>query len=205
MDVSPASDNPFCTRWVRPGAIPFLFPPGENAEKLVDRLRQAGWWGEITGPHGSGKSALLAALTAAIERAGRRTVLVVLHDTERRLPVDLRNDPRLRPPVLMMVDGYEQLSRWQRLVLKRFCRRQGTGLLVTAHDSVGLPPLYRTVAMLDVAAQIVAQLMGDRKPPFTPEEVSQCLSRRGGNLREMLFDLYDLFEQRRPSSGQNMT
>jgi energy-coupling factor transporter ATP-binding protein EcfA2 len=205
MDVSPASDNPFCTRWVRPGAIPFLFPPGENAEKLVDRLRQAGWWGEITGPHGSGKSALLAALTAAIERAGRRTVLVVLHDAERRLPVDLRNDPRLRPPVLLMVDGYEQLSRWQRLVLKRFCRRQGTGLVVTAHDSVGLPPLYRTVATLDVAAQIVARLMGDRKPPFTPEEVSERLSRRGGNLREMLFDLYDLFEQRRPSAGQNMT
>jgi energy-coupling factor transporter ATP-binding protein EcfA2 len=205
MDVSLTSDNPFCTRWVRPGAIPFLFPPGENAEKLADRLRQAGWWGEITGPHGSGKSALLAALTAAIERAGQRTVLVVLHDAERRLPVDLRNDPRLRPPVLLMVDGYEQLSRWQRLALKRFCRRQGTGLLVTAHDSVGLPPLYRTVATLDVAAQIVAQLMGDRRPPFTPEEVSQRLSRRNGNLREMLFDLYDLFEQRRPSAGQNMT
>ncbi len=69
--ISPldASDNPFCTRWVRPGAIPFLFPPGENAEELADRLRQAGWWGEITGPHGSGKSALLAALTAAIEHA----------------------------------------------------------------------------------------------------------------------------------------
>ena len=205
MNVSLTSDNPFCTRWVRPGAIPFLFPSGENAEKLVDRLRQAGWWGEITGPHGSGKSALLAALTPAIERAGQRTVLVVLHDAERRLPVDLRNDPRLRPPVLLMVDGYEQLRRWRRLALKRFCRRRGIGLLVTAHDSVGLPPLYRTVVTLDVAAQIVAQLLGDREPPFAPEEVSERLSRRGGNLRETLFDLYDLFEQRRPSAGQNMT
>ena len=80
MDAFSASENPFCTRRISPGAIPYIFPPGENAETLVDRLRQAGWWGEITGPHGSGKSTLLAALTAAIERTGQRTILVALHD-----------------------------------------------------------------------------------------------------------------------------
>ena len=192
------SDNPFCTRRISPGAIPFIFPPGENAETLVDRLRQAGWWGEITGPHGSGKSTLLAALTAAIERAGRRTVLVALHDGERRLPLRLQSDLRLRPPVVLVVDGYEQLGRWSRLMLKRFCRRQGMGLLVTAHESVGLPHLYRTAVTPDLAGQIVGTLLGGREPPFTPEEVSHCLSRHGGDLREVLFELYDLFEKRRP-------
>lgn len=205
MDGFSASENPFCTRRIRPGAIPFIFPPGQNAETLVDRLRQAGWWGEIVGPHGSGKSTLLAALTAAIERAGRQTVLVALHDGQRRLPLELRSDPRLQTPVVLVVDGYEQLSLWSRLVLKRFCRRHGAGLLVTAHQSVGLPMLCQTVASLSLARQIVAALMGGREPPFTPEEVSQCLSRRGGDLRETLFDLYDLYERRRPSSGQNMT
>jgi hypothetical protein len=29
---------------VRPGAIRFIFPPGQSAETLVDRLRQSGWW-----------------------------------------------------------------------------------------------------------------------------------------------------------------
>jgi hypothetical protein len=200
-----ASDNPFSTRRTRPGAIPFLFPPGQNAETLIDRLREAGWWGEIVGRHGSGKSTLLAALTTAIERAGQRTVLLTLHDGQRRLPLDLKRDGRLRPPLVLIVDGYEQLSRWRRLLLKRFCRRQGIGLLVTAHESMGLPPLCQTAVTLDLAEQIVRQLLGDQPSPFIPVEVSQSLSRRGGNLRETLFDLYDLYEQRPPSAGQNMT
>jgi len=199
------SDNPFSTSRVRPGAIPFVFSPGETAETLVGRLQQAGWWGEIIGRHGSGKSTLLAALTAAIERAGQPTVLVTLHDGQRRLPLDLRHDGRLRPPVVLIVDGYEQLGRWHRLLLKRFCRRQGIGLLVTAHESMGLPLLCATTVTLDLAEQIVRQLLGDQSSPFTAAEVSQALSRRDGDLRETLFDLYDLYEQRRPAAGQNMT
>jgi hypothetical protein len=205
MNVSSARDNPFSTSRVRPGAIPFLFPPGESAEALVDRLRQAGWWGEIIGPHGSGKSTLLAALVAALERAGRPVVLVALHDGQRRLPLDLPGDERLHPPAVLVVDGYEQLGRWQRLLLKRFCRRQEIGLLITAHKSMGLPPLYQTAGTLELAQAIVRQLLDGSPSPFTPAEVSQAHCRRGGDLREMLFDLYDLYEQRRPSAGQNVT
>jgi hypothetical protein len=197
--------NPFCTRRVRPGAIPFIFPSGQNAEMLVDRLRQADWWGEIIGPHGSGKSTLLAALIPLIERAGPRTVLVALHDGQRQLPLDLYRDCRICSPVVLVVDGYEQLSRWSRWRLKRFCHRHRMGLLVTAHDSVGVPTLYRTATTLGLAEQIVVELLGGREPPFTPDEVSQCLARHGGDMRETLFDLYDFFERRRPSSGQNVT
>jgi energy-coupling factor transporter ATP-binding protein EcfA2 len=205
MDARRDFENPFSARRISPGAIPYLFPPGETVATLVDRLRQAGWWGQITGPHGSGKSTLLAALTAAIEHAGRPTVLVVLHDAERRLPLRLRSDPRLRPPVLLVIDGYEQLGRWNRLMLKRFCRRQGVGLLVTAHESVGLPDLFHAAVTPDLAERVVATLLEHREPPFTSQEVSQCLAGHGGDLRETLFDLYDVYEQRRPSSGQNMT
>ena len=56
-----------------------------------------GWWGEILGPHGAGKSALLATLIPAVERAGRRPVLVELHDGQRRLPLDLSCGRRLSP------------------------------------------------------------------------------------------------------------
>ena len=66
MPALPTSDNPFSTRRISPGAIPYVLPPGENAYALVDRLRQAGWWGEIVGPHGSGKSTLLATLADAL-------------------------------------------------------------------------------------------------------------------------------------------
>jgi hypothetical protein len=196
----PLTENPFCTRRVRPGAIGFVFAEGQDAEILVDQLRQTGWWGEIVGPHGSGKSTLLVTLIPAIQSAGLQTVLVTLHDRQRRMPIDFSSDARFRPPVVLIVDGYEQLSCWNRFWLRRFCRRQGVGLLVTAHDSVGLPTLCHTAVTFGLATQIIRQLLDGREPPFTPEEVSHGLSRRGGDLRELLFDLYDLYEQRRPSS-----
>jgi len=192
-----ASENPFCTRRVRPGAIPFVFPDGQDAETLVQRLQQSGWWGEIVGAHGAGKSALLATLIPQIELTGRRAVLVELHDGQRRLPLDINRDSRLRPPMVLIVDGYEQLSRWRRFLLKRRCRRRGWGLLVTAHTPVGLPELYRTAATPDLAERIVGQLMKGQASPFTAAELAERFARHDGNLRETLFDLYDLYEQRR--------
>jgi hypothetical protein len=190
-------ENPFCTRRIRPGAIPFLFPAGQDAETLVERLRQNGWRGEVVGAHGSGKSALLATLIPAIEREERHVALVELHDGQRRLPTDFDRDCRLRTSMVLIVDGYEQLSRWRRWLLGRLCRRRGWGLLVTAHASVGLPPLYKTVATPELAKRIVSQLLAGQAAPLGATELTECLARRGGDLRETLFHLYDLFEENR--------
>jgi hypothetical protein len=195
------SENPFCTRRVRPGAIPFLFPAGQDVATLLQGLQENGWWGEIVGPHGSGKSALLATLIPQIELAGQRTVLVELHDGQRRLSIDLNRDSRLRPPMVLIVDGYEQLSRWQRFLLKRHCRRRGLGLVVTTHASVGFPELYRTAPTPELAERIVGQLMAGSSPPCTASELAASFARHHGNVRETLFDLYDLYEQSRSSSG----
>ena len=197
MPALSTSDNPFSTRRTSPGAIPYVFRSGENADALVDRLRQAGWWGEIIGPHGSGNRPCWR-LSRTPRPGGQRTVLVTLHDGERRLPLRLRDDPSLRPPLVLMVDGYEQLGCFSRLTLKRFCRRHRLGLLVTAHRPVGFPHLYRTAVTAEVAWQIVSTLLDGHQQPFTPDEVSTCLSRHDGNMREALFELYDLFEKRRP-------
>ena len=209
--VSTASENPFRVQRVRPGAIPYIFPTGQSVETLVDRLRQAGWWGEVVGPHGSGKSTLLETLTIALDCAGHLTVLVALHDRQRRLPMDLSSDGRLRAPAILVIDGYEQLGRLNRWTVKRFCRRHDVGLLVTAHESVGLPDLFRTSVTPSVAEQVIGQLLEGLPPPFRVEEVSKCLAKNGGDLRETLFDLYDIYEQCRPgsspgaSSGQIVT
>jgi hypothetical protein len=193
----PNVENPFSTRRTRPGATPFLFASGQDAETLVQRLRQSGWRGEIVGPHGSGKSALLAALIPTLELAGRHVVLVQLHDGQRRLPADFLHAVAETPATLPIVDGYEQLSRWRRWRLGRLCRRRGWGLLVTAHASVGLPQLCRTAATPELAAQVVGQLLAQRDWPFAAAELDECFARRNGNLREVLFDLYDLCERRR--------
>jgi len=191
-------ENPFCTRRIRPGAIPYLFPAGQTAESLVAQLRDAGWRGQIVGAHGSGKSALLAALIPAIEQAGRSTLLIELHDAQRRLPIDLGRDPRLAPPLVVIVDGYEQLSRWSRFQLNRCCRKRGLGLLATSHCPVGLPDLARTLASPGLAEQIVGELLRGRQWPLNAAELRECYRRHGGDLRELLFELYDLYEQRRP-------
>ena len=195
------SENPFCTTRVRPGAIPFIFPEGQDAEKLVRRLQRNGWWGEIVGAHGAGKSALLATLIPSITNAGRHAVLVELHDGQRRLPRDFDRDCRHQAATVIVVDGYEQLSRWRRWLLVRYCRRRGWGLLVTAHAHVGLPDLCQIAATPDLAAKIVEQLMHGRASPFAASEPAECLARHDGNLREALFDLYDLYEQRRSFDG----
>ncbi|MHB1034960.1 MAG: P-loop NTPase family protein [Pirellulales bacterium] len=195
-EFSPAS-NPFATRWIRPGALPYLFPSGETVENLVHRLREQGWWGEIVGPHGAGKSTLLATLLPRLSEAGRRPWLVELHDGQRRLPVALSRTASPDPATLLVVDGYEKLGRWSRFRVKQACRRLGWGLLATAHDSVGLPELCRVTPQVETARRVVERLLAGNLAIVTPEDVARSFADRAGNLREVLFDLYDLFDRRR--------
>jgi hypothetical protein len=189
--------NPFSTRFTRPGGIPFRFPPGMSPELLVERLRQNNWWGQVLGGHGSGKSALIAALAPAIQRAGRQVILIELHDAQRRMPADFGAD--VSRPTVMIVDGCEQLARWNRFRLKRLCRRWGLGLVVTSHRSLGLPDLFHTAVGPELAQEIVRSLLADEASLVAAEEVAACMDHHQGNLREVLFDLYDLYERRRPA------
>jgi hypothetical protein len=69
-------------------------------------------------------------------------------------------------------------------------------LLVTTHQDAGLPTLFATSVTVETACNIVAQLLGDSKVTFTETEVEAALRSREGNLREALFELYDLYERR---------
>lgn len=200
LDKSVA-ENPFSADHVRPGAIPYRFPPDQSPATLVERLREKGWRGQIVGPHGSGKSALVATLVSTLEKRGHATVLIELHDRQRRLPAEFRRMAGLGSGTILIVDGYEQLARWSRFVLRRFCRRRGLGLVVTAHTSVGFPDLFRTATSPELAQQIVEQLLPEGSSLLTLDEVNRRFILHEGNLREVLFDLYDLYEQRRPGGG----
>jgi hypothetical protein len=190
-------ENPFCTRRIRPGALPYLFPPGMSLEVILQRLHNAAGWGEIIGPHGSGKSTLLAGLIPLLHAEGWRTQRIDLHDGERRLPVNPRHIPEADAPFLLIVDGYEQLGGLSRLHLKRHCRRRGWGLIVTAHRSSGLPELFDATATIEQANRVVAELLKNSDYPISSQHIADRYARCQGNLREMLFDLYDLFERQR--------
>jgi hypothetical protein len=185
-----------------------LFPPGEDAAALIARLEQGRWRGQIVGPHGSGKSTLLAALRADLEARNRRCLLITLHDGERRLPVDLRRASDLAAGAIVIVDGYEQLGLWSRWRLRRLCNRRGWGLLASAHQSVGLPLVASTSTSPELAQQIVDRLQPSGSPattqldsPIGRADVAERFALHRGNLREVLFDLYDLYEARRPKAG----
>jgi hypothetical protein len=196
------STNPFAASSVRSGMIPYQWQAGQCAGAVIERLCAAAWRGQVVGTHGSGKSTLLASLLPALSRHAGEVVVVRLHQAFRQLPADIKVGVQRAAAAdgrrLILIDGFEQLSLWDRLSLMRACRRHGHGLLVSAHHRLmGLPVVYRTQATHHTAWQVVRYLIRDRECPLTSEDITDRLKARLGNVREMLFDLYDWYESHR--------
>ena len=128
-DVVDTVRNPFSTRFVQPGVIPYFFEPefiemvkrtrpevyqcafaesfSEKAELstwigcryLAVLLAEHRFRGQIIGPHGSGKSTLASALTHVLERSGCRVFSFALHDRTRSLP------PEFYRPIFRILFG----------------------------------------------------------------------------------------------------
>lgn len=191
--------NPFSTCYVRPGRLAFRFSERWDASQLTRRLVDQGGWGQVVGPHGAGKSTLLHAWLPQLAGAGRDIVWWTLHAGERQLPAGWKSAAReWGPSTLVVVDGYEQLSWWSRRQLQSRCRRAGCGLLVTTHHDVGLPDLVSVRSSLDVVQALVAELTRNMPQRIAAEEVATCYQACQGNVRELFFALYDLYERRRP-------
>ncbi len=194
--VPSRGDNPFATCWTRPGAIPFHFAGELSAEILVERLEAQNWWGAIVGPHGSGKTTLLGTLKPALLARGRCVEGICLRNGQRRLPSGF---PGLaaKECSLVIVDGYEQLGRFARWRLGRLCRRNGAGLLVTAHESTNVPLLVELAPQLALVERLVARLTAQMSTRVTNSHVAASHDCHGSNVREILFDLYHKHEELR--------
>jgi hypothetical protein len=195
--------NPFSTRFIRPGAIDYLFPPGISAETLATNLQQQNWRGSIIGPHGSGKSSLLAALIPVLETRGRRIIRQQLQGGQRQLDWPALKLHDWTSDTQVIIDGYEQLSLWQRMLLSLRCWQRGAGLLVTAHQAVAastlsirLPIVFTTKPSLELALGIVQRVLPAADDRITPADVAAAYAKHQGNLREMLLNLYDVFRSR---------
>lgn len=258
--------NPFASRWVRPGALDYLFPPGESAEALVARFESLGWRGQIVGPHGSGKSTLMATLLRVFERRGRCPRVYVLSAGQRHMPSEWNRPSGPHEQVVLMVDGAEQLGCLVRRRMLRTCDRRGWGVLWSTHRDLGLPTVYRTETNLPLAEAVVDRLLarwraagnaavgttsampsgaapdvscrvapsaardatgeatrevtgeatgevtseatlaasaaaGSHDEAIGTDDVERAFQSHAGDLREVLFELYDLFEQRASAVG----
>ena len=148
----------------------------------------------IIGCSGSGKSTLLAMLGPLIEAAGRPLIVFKIGPGERRLPEIEKSS--LKRDAQLVVDGYEQLSSWSRLRVRWLVWKSGAGLLVTAHADVGLPTLYSTKSSEEIAAAVVTSLTASEGLSMSASDVADAYRAAGGNVREMLFKLFDVYQQR---------
>ncbi len=197
-----AAENPFTASRVRPGAIGFIFDEQPPLDSLLTQLRASGYWGQIVGAHGSGKSALLATLRAGLEASGLGVLHLELHAGQRRLPLSFRKLRSAENISVIVVDGYEQLSWLARMRLKHFCRRRKLGLLVSTHRPAGFPTLCTLRPGLPLAQKLAAQLQQGYRELVTPTDVAACYAAAHGDLREMFFALYDIYEQRMGNLGK---
>ncbi|MHB0957216.1 MAG: hypothetical protein ACYC6N_01310 [Pirellulaceae bacterium] len=190
--------NPFSTRHVRPGRLAFQFAPPLRPHQLVERLADQRWWGQIVGAHGVGKTTLLHTLAPLLINTGRTISWWTIEGGQRRLPAALWTDSRRWcDTTLVILDGYEQLSWLARRGLMSRCRRTRAGLLVTTHQDAGFPPLTTLACPLEILQRLVAQLLEADPIVIDPAEVSASYTAHRGNVRDVFFALYDLYEGRR--------
>ncbi len=186
--------NPFITRHTRPGVLPPLDTDGQPVDVAgltAMILRHGG--ASIEGPHGTGKSTLLAALAQSLARADRLGGIFRLqsgHD----VPSALRGIHRAAVGTFVCLDGLDVF--WSLGILARsLAWSRGVGLVVTSHGPAGLPYVIRTTATLPLLAAIVKRLP-DHGGLIDADDLADALARHPGNIREALLDLYDRFEHR---------
>ncbi len=189
---------------IRPEAVAYRFPPGIDARQLAGRLKEQHWSGEIVGPHGSGKTTLLQTLIPELTALGRDVRLYTLRDQQRQLPCSWLELRSWSSRTLVIVDGYEQLSRVSRWILTLACRFQRAGLLVTCHEpNKGFPTLLQTTSDVAMLLALVKELLADIPIAFHPtdEQIETAFRSHHGNIREALLALYDVYQQRQTDRG----
>lgn len=196
--LAPGTDrhpcNPFATRHTRPGAVPPLDRNGVLLDvgavlAMLERHRRVA----IVGPHGTGKSTLLAALADQLANAGSPAEVIRLR--RRRDTVRLVTALWGPADTTLLVDGWERLGRPWAFLVATLARLLGRSMVVTSHRRIGMAEAACTAGTLPLLTAIVARLPAHRDL-ITESDLADTFSRHGGNLRDALADLYDRYELR---------
>lgn len=174
-----AADNPF--RTARLEALAYR-PAVDLVERALVLRRSA-----IVGPMGTGKTTLLGELARGLRARGFEVVSAVVRRDEEGRPVRPSLPPAPGDRHAVLIDGLDLLPPWSRAAWWLRCRR--AVVVLAGHRPLGCPVLHRTDADPGVLASLVAELAGSSAPPSP--WLAERLEARGGNVREVLFELYD--------------
>ena len=192
--------NPFSTRFVQPGAIPWL-ATDTSIDSLLFRLYDVGNRAIICGPHGSGKSTILSHLASVAQRKGLKVHCLRIRswiDAIRVMRVFATINPKQS---LVSVDSWERLGffGW---FLCQFADFRGLCVVVTVHKRPwwnNWPVLFHMKADDKTFRLLVDELMtkyaGSKTIEFSGAMLRDGFQRHSGNLREGFFELYDHYER----------
>ena len=185
-----ARDNPFKTDRVL--GVRYRLQGGTWGE-LLARLKKLDYRAAIVGPKGAGKTTLLEDLEPMLTGLGFRVRCLRLDRETRSFPRGFLKNllAALDRRDLLLFDGAEQMSRfaWQRFKTRS---KSAGGLVITSHRSGMLPTLIECATSPELLAEIIVELLGCG--PQAPREAAGMLyAKHGGNLRDALREMYDLY------------
>ena len=198
--------NPFSTRYIQPGAISYECFDGGNVTRLADRfVNLPSKRGSIIGPHGSGKSTLVASLVSEIRFFRPESQIHLLRfSTDRSASRSLRTSVReWTPGSIAILDGYEQLKFWSRVLVERTARNRSICVLATAHQPIrGFETIWETSVNESSSHWVVEKLLQQSGSPdainelLQSEDWARSREKHDQNLRESLFDMYDWWHRK---------
>ena len=211
--------NPFSTRFIQPGAISYECFDGTVTELAERFLKLPSKRGSIIGPHGSGKSTLVASLELRFRAILPNSKIHPLRfSTDRSASRSLKSVSEWVPGSIAILDGYEQLRFWPRFTIERIARARSISILATAHQPIrGFETIWKTTVNESSSKWVVEQLLQQTGVPDSSKELlqseawSRSRAKHGQNLRESLFDMYDWWQNRqsygplsisKPASGK---
>jgi hypothetical protein len=193
------AENPFRAQQIRPGRIPFLLPVGDTWTQVLQRFADAGRRAEVIGPHGSGKSSFVREFTRMLDERGDHCRIWKAADQRYRVPAIAGLLIRLRPATILVLDGFDRLTVFARWFVRLWTKFRSCGLIVTAHAGTGLPLLLATNVTAREARHALQHLLPEFETAWGKQlDVETLLRDHDGNLREVLFHLFDTWQDQRP-------
>lgn len=188
--------NPFATCWTDDRRCGYVNSSEDTAGDTLSRIAALGWRGQIIGPHGVGKSALLREIGR--RAAGRLDVRLV----DVSFSTTRRSEMLIDRQQLLLVEGFERLPLWRQMGWLAAWSVMQQRVVVTTHRRVpGLPVAKRLAPSVACLQRLFHHHVRDSDTPVALADAEQIFTRCGGDLRQTWFELHLLHEQRRRRSA----